>query len=430
MNLNKVQQYIRENHLFTTSQKILVAISGGADSVSLLRILLSLGYTCEAAHCNFRLRGEESDRDEYFVKQLCKQLHIPLHVTCFNTAQMAKRQRISIEMAARELRYAWFEKLRIEVKADVIAVAHHMDDSVETFLLNLLRGTGINGLRGIRPKNGHIVRPLLCLSRQDIINYLKEIAQPYVTDRTNLQDEYTRNKIRLNLIPLMEEINPSFKATIIKTATHLNEASKVYHKGIAEGANRVCTPNGICITKLLQEPAPEALLFELLYPQGFNASQISDIFHSLHGQSGRIFISPQAQIIKDRNFLLWKSHTENDRKPVLKIEEYIYSPNFTIPKDKTIACIDADKITYPLTLRKWEQGDTFIPFGMKGKKKVSDYLTDHKFSLLQKEQQWVLCSGKDIVWLIGERSDNRFRIDEHTRKVLCIQIIHQKPNDI
>ena len=398
--------------------------------MALLLMLQELGYACEAAHCNFHLRGSESDRDETFVRQLCQERQVKLHITHFDTKHYASQKHISIEMAARELRYEWFETLRKQLQATAIAVAHHADDSVETFLLNLLRGTGINGLRGIRPRNGHIIRPLLCLKRNDILHYLTIRSKSYVTDSTNLQDEYTRNKIRLRLLPLMEEINPSFKATIIKTATHLNEASKVYHKGIAEGANRVCTPNGICITKLLQEPAPEALLFELLHPQGFNASQISDIFHSLHGQSGRIFISPQAQIIKDRNFLLWKSHTENDRKPVLKIEEYIYSPNFTIPKDKTIACIDADKITYPLTLRKWEQGDTFIPFGMKGKKKVSDYLTDHKFSLLQKEQQWVLCSGKDIVWLIGERSDNRFRIDEHTRKVLCIQIIHQKPNDI
>lgn len=430
MNLNKIQQYIAQNHLFTASQKILVAVSGGADSVSLLHILLSLGYTCEAAHCNFHLRGEESDRDEAFVNQLCKQLHIPLHIIHFDTAQTAKQRHISIEMAARELRYAWFEKLRTEIKADVIAVAHHMDDSVETFLLNLLRGTGINGLRGIRPKNGHIVRPLLCINRQDITAYLETIAQPYVTDSTNMQDEYTRNKIRLQLIPLMEQINPSFKNTIIQTATHLNEAFEVYHQGITEGKKRVCTPNGINITKLLKEPAPEALLFELLQPQGFNASQIADIFHSLHGQSGKIFVSPQIRIIKDRDFLLWENPAKDNDRPILNIDRQDYTPDLAIPKDKTIACLDADKLTSPLFLRKWKQGDSFVPFGMKGKKKVSDYLTDHKFSLLQKERQWVLCCGEDIVWLVGERVDNRFRIDEHTRKVLRIQVILQNKNEI
>ena len=419
--MKKVQQYIERHQLFTANQKVLVAISGGADSVALLRILLSLGYTCEAAHCNFALRGAESDRDEAFVRHLCQQLHVTLHVTRFPTAQVAAQRHISIEMAARELRYEWFEQLRAETGASVVAVAHHMDDSVETFLLNLLRGTGIGGLRGIRPRNGHIVRPLLCLSRQDITAYLERIGQPYVTDSTNLQADYTRNKIRLQLIPLMESINPSFKATVAQTAAHLDQAFAVYRQGIAQGEKRVCTPRGISIARLLEEPAPQALLFELLHLQGFNALQIDDIFHSLHGQSGKVFTSPRTRIVKDREFLLWE--TDTDRRPVLRMEEHDYSPDFIITKDKNMACLDADKLTRPLHLRKWEQGDTFIPFGMKGRKRVSDYLTDRKFSLLQKEQQWVLCSGKDIAWLVGERIDERFRIDQNTSKVLCISIL-------
>ena len=364
--MQKVVQYIERHKLFSLDDKILVALSGGADSVALLRLLLSLGYTCEAAHCNFHLRGAESDRDEHFVRQLCLEHRVTLHTVHFNTEQEAKERHISIEMAARELRYAWFEKTREACSAAVIAVAHHQDDSVETLLLNLIRGTGINGLRGIRPRNGHIVRPLLCLDRKEIVGYLESIGQAYVTDSTNLQDEYTRNKIRLNLLPMMQEINPSVKESILKTAEHLDDAASIYNIGIEEAKLRVKTPEGISI-----EPVQEAV------------------------------------------------------KPLLEMKEHPYAPDFMIPRDKATACFDADKLQHPLSLRLCRQGDSFVPFGMKGRKKVSDYLTDRKFSLLRKERQWVLCCGDDIIWLVGERVDNRFRIDEKTRKVLVVSTIDQ-----
>ena len=235
MNKKKIEQYIDQEKLFTREDKILVTLSGGADSVALLRLLLDMGYTCEAAHCTFHLRGDESVRDEMFVRELCLQLEVPLHVQHFQTTEEAEKRHISIEMVARELRYAWFEQLRLQQGANVIAVAHHKDDSVETLLLNLIRGTGINGLLGIRPKNGNIVRPLLCLDRKEITEYLQEIGQYYVTDSTNLQDEYTRNKIRLNLLPLMQEINPSVKESLLRTSEHLNDAALLYKKGIEEG---------------------------------------------------------------------------------------------------------------------------------------------------------------------------------------------------
>ena len=283
MNKKKIAQYIDQEKLFTREDKILVTLSGGADSVALLRLLLDMGYTCEAAHCNFHLRGDESVRDEMFVRELCLQLEVPLHVQHFQTTEEAEKRHISIEMAARELRYAWFEQLRLQQGADVIAVAHHKDDSVETLLLNLIRGTGINGLLGIRPKNGNIVRPLLCLDRKEITEYLQEIGQSYVTDSTNLQDEYTRNKIRLNLLPLMQEINPSVKESLLRTAEHLNDAALLYKKGIEEGKQKVQTEQGILISVLLQESAPETLLFEILSQLGFNSAQIKDIFTSLNG---------------------------------------------------------------------------------------------------------------------------------------------------
>lgn len=287
MNIKKIAQFIDQEKLFTREDKILVTLSGGADSVALLRLLLAMGYICEAAHCNFHLRGDESVRDEMFVRELCLQLEVPLHVQHFQTTEEAEKRHISIEMAARELRYAWFEQLRLQQGANVIAVAHHKDDSVETLLLNLIRGTGINGLLGIRPKNGNIVRPLLCLDRKEITEYLQEIGQSYVTDSTNLQDEYTRNKIRLNLLPLMQEINPSIKESLLRTAEHLNDAALLYKKGIEEGKQKVQTEQGILISVLLQESAPETLLFEILSPLGFNSAQIKDIFTSLNGQPGK-----------------------------------------------------------------------------------------------------------------------------------------------
>lgn len=419
MNMQKISQYIHHNKLFSTEDKILVALSGGADSVALLRLLLTLGYTCDAAHCNFHLRGAESDRDEMFVRQLCEEHQVPLHIIHFETEKVAEERHISIEMAARELRYAWFEKIRKECGATVVAVAHHQDDSVETLLLNLIRGTGINGLRGIQPQNGAIVRPLLCIDRKEIIDYLQEIKQNYVTDSTNLQDEYTRNKIRLNLLPMMQEINPSVKESILKTSQYLNDAGTIYNKGIEEAKQRVLTEEGINIHFLQQEPVPETILFEILYPLGFNAARVKDIHRALDGQSGKIFANTEYRVVKDRELLLIKPIQEAD-KPVLEMKEYIYTQDFTIPRDKSTTCFDADKLQHPLTLRLWQQGDTFFPFGMKGKKKVSDYLTDRKFSLLRKEQQWVLCCGEDIIWLVGERTDNRFRVDEGTKRVIIV----------
>ncbi|WP_373846911.1 tRNA lysidine(34) synthetase TilS [Bacteroides heparinolyticus] len=419
MEIQKVKRYIDRHELFSSSDKILVALSGGADSVALLRLLQAMGYTCDAAHCNFHLRDKESERDENFVRQLCKELQVQLHITHFETVKEAKSRHLSIEMAARELRYKWFEEIRKTCGATVIAVAHHQDDSVETLLLNLIRGTGINGLRGIRPKNGKIVRPLLCLNRKEILDYLSDIGQEYVTDSTNLQDEYTRNKIRLNLLPLMQEINPSVKESILKTAEHLNDAASVYNIGIEAAKQRIMTPEGVHINALKQEPAPETILFEILYPLGFNAAQVKGIYRTLDGQPGKSFANADWRIVKDRELLLIEP-LHGTKRPVLEMKKYAYTPDFIIPRDKHIGCFDADKLQHPLSLRLWKHGDTFVPFGMKGWKKVSDYLTDRKFSIVRKEQQWLLCCGEDIIWLVGERTDNRFRIDEKTKNVLII----------
>lgn len=420
----KIAQYIDNERLFPLNARIIVALSGGADSVALLRILHTLGYDCEAAHCNFHLRGAESDRDEMFVRKLCKTMRIPLHTIDFATEQYAIEKKISIEMAARELRYQWFAEIKEKTKANVIAVAHHQDDSVETVLLNLIRGTGINGLLGIRPKNGDIVRPLLCISRKEITDYLQNAKQEYMTDSTNLQDEYTRNKIRLNLLPLMQEINPLVKGHIIDTSNYLNDVNRIYNKGIEEGKQRVIEKGDIRIISLLKEPSPEALLFEILYPLGFNAAQTKNILAMLEGQTGKQFISKDGwRVVKDRELLLIDKKEKQEIPPFCLIkEEKEYTKDFIIPREKHIACFDTDKLIGEINLRKWQTGDIFIPFGMKGKKKVSDYLTDRKFSIIQKENQWVLCCGDKIIWIVGERTDNRFRIDEKTKKVTVFKM--------
>ncbi|MCC8188942.1 MAG: tRNA lysidine(34) synthetase TilS [Bacteroides sp.] len=432
MLVNRVATYIQKEDLLPEQGKVLIALSGGADSVALLHILMNLGYTCEAAHCNFTLRGEESDRDEAFVRALCNTLDIPLYVKRFDTKNYASEKQLSIEMAARELRYDWFASLRQQLSIPVTAVAHHRDDSVETLLLNLIRGTGLHGLRGIPARNGTIIRPLLCTPREELIAYLDRLGQPYVTDSSNLTDRYTRNKIRLNLLPLLREINPGVDKSLIHTSDYLRQVSLIYDQAIEKAKERVQTEEGIRIGALLQETAPEALLFEILYPLGFAPEQIRTVFRSLPGQPGRQFIGSRGwRAIKDREMLLLvKTDTDKEVAPFRLVTETLFrTPDFVIPREKHIACIDADKIRASLEIRKWQPGDKFVPLGMKGKKRISDFLTDLKYSLPRKEQQWLVCCGDQIVWVVGERIDERFRIDEKTERVMLLSIERTDPNE-
>ena len=441
--LEKVREYIQKENLIKDNTKIIVGLSGGMDSMVLLDILTLLGYSCIAAHCNFHLRGEESNRDEIFVKKWCKSIDIPFTSINFDTNQYALDRKISIEMAARELRYHWFETLRKHYQANYIAVAHHKDDSVETVLLNLIRGTGIKGLTGISAKNGHVVRPLLCISRLEIEKYILERDIPHVTDSTNSEDLYLRNSLRLNVLPLLETLNPSVKDTIYRTSRNLTEAEKIYSESIQKSIKDVFSDNKIDINKLRQTASPRSVLFELLTTYNFTPSTIEDISESIDSISGKIFYSDSGsdlkkkkyRLIKDRNYflldvvndiindnqtyLIEEETTEIDFPINLKIRE-ISSPKDII-YDSRFLYIDADKIKYPLVLRKWRSGDWFIPFGMKGRKKLSDYFSDRKFSLKDKEDAWLLASGDDIVWIVGERNDNRFRISEDTIKIISIE---------
>lgn len=430
----KVEKYIAKHNLFDRKGSLLVALSGGADSVALLHVLLNLGYRCNAVHCNFHLRGEESNRDEAFVREMCNRLGVALHVVEFDTAGYAKEHGLSIEMAAREQRYALFEKLRKELSATAIAVAHHKDDSAETLLLNLIRGTGIRGLRGIQPKNGYIVRPLLCVGREEILDYLKWRGEEFVTDSTNLTSDYTRNKIRLEVIPKLAEINPSVKDSLVATAQMVSEAELIYRKAVEEAVSRVNKDNEINIALLKNEVAPATLLHEMLSPYGFNSTQVENIVASLDSEGCRLFSANGYVVVKERDSLVI---TEQRTLPELNVVlptsgavETAYGNiciiekpfDGSVERERSIATLDIERLQLPLTLRTVRNGDRFAPFGMRGTKLVSDYLTDKKRSLLERRCQLAVCDASgEVVWLVNERPSSRVAVNENTRNILRLE---------
>lgn len=433
--LQKIKSYIAGKHLLKEDAVVITGLSGGADSMALLDLLTLLGYRCIAAHCNFHLRGEESDGDARFVKKWCKENDIEFTSIDFDTRQYAADKKISIEMAARELRYAWFEMVRRQFEAEAVAVAHHRDDSVETVLLNLIRGTGIGGLSGIEPMNGKVIRPMLCVSRNEIEEYLKEREIPFRTDSTNKQDIYSRNHIRLNVLPMLQKINPSVSDAIFRTSENIAEAEKVYRTAISKDIGTVLEDDRIYIDKLRQTVSPVTVLYEILSPLGFRPSVIDDVKNSLDALSGKVFYSPTHRLIKDRHyFLIDKMDKSPSDSPVIYIDKVdqeisrpicldikLVGPPGTIRESKDFLYADADKLSFPLILRRWRFGDWFIPFGMNGKKKLSDFFTDEKFNLKEKEDAWILFSGDDVVWVVGRRPDNRFKITRNTKNVLLIQ---------
>ena len=434
--LKTVEKFIAKNNLLAPHSKVIVGLSGGKDSMVLLDVLTLLDYQCIVAHCNFHLRGNESNRDAHFVKKWCKSMDIPLEMIDFDTSTYAKDKKISIEMAARELRYDWFEILRRQHEAQAVAVAHHIDDSIETMLLNLIRGTGIKGLTGISPKNENILRPLLCVSRKDIEKYIEEREFSFVEDSTNTDEKYKRNAVRNTLIPMMEKLNPSVREALERTINNLEEVEKVYDKAIEKSIEKVFSDNKIDINKLVEEPSSLSVLFAILTKYGFTSSDISDINNSLTNISGKIFLSDNYKVIKDRDFLLIEkkeikanslediyiyNETQRIEYPISLEIEFIEEDTHLI-KSPNILMADADKITFPLKLRRWRNGDWFIPLGMKGRKKMSDYFVDKKLSLSEKENVWILTTDKEeIVWIVGKNVDERFKITNKTTKTLKIQ---------
>jgi tRNA(Ile)-lysidine synthase len=441
--LHKVAQFIREQNLAPIGTRLIVGVSGGSDSVTLLHILHYMGYQCLVAHCNFQLRGEESKEDELFVFRLTQQMNVPFYHVSFDTKEYAEKEAISIEMAARDLRYEWFEILRQTLQADAIAVGHHADDAIETFFINLTRGTGLRGLTGIQARNEFIIRPLLCLNRKEIDQYILENRLSNRTDSTNHDQTILRNKVRHQLIPLLEKMNPSFRLTMRKNMAQLYEASSIINQHLEQSISQLVQTDGkvqtIDIVLLMQTKNPHFTLFELLHPYHFNSATIQSIYESLTGISGKQFFSPTHRLIKDRNQLLLLSIEQvketsffiTQSTSILQINENLTleisqsnsSIDISIEKRKEAIIVDADKLHFPLEVRHPQPGDFFYPFGNKGKKKLSDFFVDLKWNLYQKEQVWLLLSGDAIVWVIGERLDDRFKIDKQTNKIYKIRIL-------
>ena len=432
---HKVQNYIENHKLLLSKGRVIVGVSGGADSMALLHILLELEYDCVIAHCNFHLRMEESDNDLAFVRNFARSMKVPFYSIDFETTKYASDHHISIEMAARDLRYAWFYELLQKHDAQAIAVAHHADDSIETLLMNLVRGTGLRGLTGIAPRNEKVVRPLLCCTRNEIENYIIQYNLEHITDSSNATLDYQRNKFRNVVLPLLEEINPSVRQTLYQSLDRFEGTLAIYQQALEEIEKEIVHKEGemaLMDIELIKKQAHlPTVMYELLHIYGFGNAAIQQVGEQLDGESGKQFYSDTHRLIKDRKYLIinkietiietdyWISSSDMEiTKPFLmKIIKHTISPDFQISKDRNCIHVDASKLQFPLQLRHWQEGDTFIPYGMNGNKKVSDFFIDKKFSILEKEKTWLLVSGNEIVWIVGHRIDNRFRVTNETKAV-------------
>ncbi len=423
--LNKVKDYIRKHKLLDDNGLYIVALSGGADSVALLLLLDEMGYNIHAAHCNFHLRGEESDRDELFCESLCQQKSIPFHRIHFDTLTYAETHKVSVEMAARELRYHYFEELRSDIGATGVCVAHHQDDSVETVLLNLIRGTGLRGLTGIQCRNGHILRPLLCVSRKEIESYLQTKDQSYVIDSTNLEDDMLRNKVRLRVIPLLQELNPAVTENILRTSENLTEAQGILDSIVSLYKNS----KSLDLNELKKYGSSEYILFEWLKAYGFNGVQVKE---AMGAETGSIFTSSQGyDLLVDRGRFVVEP-TLKSLKPLCIPEEGTYVLDeetkisvkkvpVWVSREEHVATLDSSKVHFPLTVRRVEKGDKMVPYGMRGHRLLSDIMTDRKMTLFEKRRQIVVVDAKDIiVWLAGIRISDLCQIDDTTTEVVEI----------
>lgn len=447
--LEEFRKYISDHDLFTPSDHILLAVSGGMDSVVMTELFHRAGFKFGIAHCNFGLRGKESDGDEVFVEKLAGKYNVPFFTKRFLTTKVTKERGISVQMAARELRYAWFEEIRKKHKYSYIATAHHLDDQAETFFINLLRSTGIAGFHGILPKQGNIIRPLLFCFRDDIDAYCRKKNLAFREDSSNSETKYLRNKIRHEILPIFRELNPSFPQILSGTIQRIKETEIILRKSIESIRKKIIRKdkNGIRIlfTELKNLEPAGIFAYELLSPYGFHEDVIRDILESTDNSSGKIFYSPTHRLILNRKELILepisdkkKSHILNKEISIPENQKEIYQPirltftkktkdkKFVIDPSAGAANLDLGKIRFPLTLRKWKRGDSFHPLGMDNKKKLSDYFINNKFSIPEKENAWLLCSGSDIIWIAGHRIDHRYRVTTRTKEVLVVRWIVKK----
>jgi tRNA(Ile)-lysidine synthase len=440
--LDQFLSFINKHNLIQPTQKVLLAVSGGMDSVVMCDLFSKAKISFVMAHCNFGLRGEESNEDEMFVKKLSIKYKVPFVVTTFQTADFAETEKISTQMAARILRYEWFEKVRQEQNCDYIATAHHQNDVLETVLLNLTKGTGIAGLHGIRLKNGRVIRPLLFTERENIFEYVVENQIIWREDSSNESNKYQRNLIRNEVVPLLKQINPNLENTIQQTVERIAAVEDIFEqememlrKQITWSDSQAIFVNYKAIQTLSQ---PVIKLAELMKPYHFTYQQSQDIFEAFDKESGKTFLSPTHTLVKDRtelvitkknlqSFVSQIIESSNRQSAVGNQQLFIGEPfekteDFVVPNAKKIACLDADKVRFPLQLRKWKEGDWFCPLGMNKKKLISDFLIDQKVPLNLKKEVNLLTSNGSIVWVMGMRIDDRFKVTDKTERVILLRI--------
>lgn len=432
--LQQFKNHIQTHFPFLEGKKLLVAVSGGIDSMVLLHLLKECSFSLVVAHCNFQLRNDESDGDAQFVMTHCHNHQIPVILQKFDTKKMAKDHKLSTQMAARELRYNWFSEILKEKKCDYLLTAHHLDDEVETFLLNIIRGTGLEGLQGIPAQNGNIIRPLLIFSRVDIENFANTHQISWRDDSSNASDTYFRNQLRHQIIPVFKTMNPGFLSVFQNTLQYLQQSQSLVDDAITIVYKKVVQDleeqKIIILQELLQLPNYQSYLYQWLKPLGFTAWE--DIYDIVYANSGKQIFSKHYRLLKDRDVLIVSPITTalDEQFWIMQNEDKIDFPirlTFSIVEQMENPnlhriFIDNNSLKFPLLLRKWQEGDYFYPLGMQGRKKISKYFKDEKFTLIDKENTWLLCSGNQIVWVVGKQQDDRFKILPSTSKILKIEL--------
>jgi tRNA(Ile)-lysidine synthase len=458
---DRFRQYIKKEDLFNAGDQLLLAVSGGVDSVVLCELCYQCGFSFAIAHCNFGLRGEESERDERFVQAVSEKYKVKFFVKRFDTGRYAEDHKVSIQVAARELRYAWFNQLAnavaladndvnkettgLEINREApyrfIVTAHHADDNIETLLMNFFKGTGIAGLRGILPKQDNLIRPLLFCRKEELHAFAQTHQLSYVEDSSNVSDKYTRNYFRNHLFPDVEKVFPSVKDNLVDNLQRFRQIEILYYQAIEQHKKSLQELRGeevhVPVLKLKKTTPLEAVVYEIIKSYGFKAQQVGEVIQLLDSESGKYIASHTYRIIRNRSWLIIAPLTSVDSKLFVieeqtAIQEFqqgrlefklINAEDYTLKADHHIAALDASQLAYPLLLRKWKQGDYFYPLGMKKKKKLSRFFIDQKLSITEKERTWVLEVNKKIIWVIGRRIDDRFKVLPSTKKIMRISFL-------
>lgn len=437
--LEQYKSYVQVNRLFTINDRLLLAVSGGVDSVVLCELCKQAGYDFSIAHCNFQLRDADSERDEKFVSGLAQRYNVNFHLVKFETKKFAEENKLSTQAAARKLRYNWFEEIRLKNGYQYILTAHHADDNIETVLMKFFRGTGVKGLRGIEPKKGSIVRPLLFARRKQLEDFLADQRLEFVSDYTNLHDDYTRNYFRNQVIPMIEKSLPVASENVLANIERFREVEQLYQQALDMHKKKLLEKKGnevhIPVLKLKQREPLQTIVFEIIRDYGFSSAQTPDVISLLDSDSGKYVKSSSHQVIRNRKWLVIAPLQPTLSETVLIEEGQAFAQcammsfqlsmeetdKTNIPTSNQDACLDVHTIRFPLLLRKWKQGDYFYPLGMQKKKKLSRFFIDQKLSKSEKENTWVLESDKKIIWVVGHRIDDRFKVTDKTKNVLIIR---------